>query len=204
MYVSSFIDLAISCVTTITILLLYKFYGSLAQAKQTVLTYLIQSLAILWISVLVWYNFNTLVLNLIPGHALRWFENSPTLTCSILSPGISYLAPLVLIFILLGFKAYMALKPLHFIAMNHEKVFTTTMYIFTLFIVSEVLFLVAFYGSMCQPLRLDILYYTFGYKFDKEKFKFVPPVITLHSLILLFPEAIYRFILCRNKKKKHR
>ena len=203
-YVSCFIDLVISCGTTIMLSLLYKFYGCLAQSKQTVLTYLMESLTILWMAVLVWYNFNTFILNLIPGHTSTWFEVSPTIACSILSPGISYLPPLVLIFILLGFKAYMAYKPLHFIAMNHEQVFTDTMIGFAVFMVSEISLLVAYYGSLCQPIRLDILYFTFGSKFDKEKFNFMPPVVTIHSLLLFIPETVYRFIIWRNKKQKSR
>ena len=148
------------------------------------------------------HNIFSLCLNLAPTVTVALYQDYPNTACSLLSMGPYYIPTLVLIAILLGYKAFMTFRPLYFLNMNHEQMFKITMVFYFAIVVAEFSMILYLHGSFCQRLRIDTIYMVTNLEFDKSEFRFIPSLILpIHGFIPIIPECVYRIIEWRKKIK---
>ena len=167
------------------------YYESLAAAKKTVLSYLIQAFMV---SVSV-KQCQGLIINAVTTitkrHVISWFETYPNLSCSLHANGPYAFTSACIISAISWMKVFAKLFPTTYLGMNHKRVakYIISMILILVGAIHVVLAIVN--GTICQKVNATYLSYKLLITVD---FETAPPtVLHIYSLIVV-SELIYKWL----------
>ena len=186
----------------LSLLSIYKYYGSLPETKKTLVTYLMRSLMITAAIYMLHRKTIRFFHILFPEQANYFYTYHTEFSCNLLStfvPGSLFQTNL---FFILCAKYYMMVNTMSYLSLDHDRLKKFALIIMIGLNIIEKLILLFIYGSLCPCNKLHKIEKEYGV--NVSEIKAIPPISIIHMISLGLPELIYRIILLIKRRNQNR
>ena len=195
------LDLITLTLAVICNALIYKYYGSLMETHQTLITYMVRLLMITG-GIL---NLNYILVrdlhDMFPEWMESWYQNDTQLACSLFTSMVPSVIFLTNLFFVLVTKGYMMLNTLHYLGLDHEKLAKVLFCTIVGINAGEFTVLFLRYGTLCPKGKLENIRTVYKINLPEDT-PHTPAIVPFHTLILIVPEVIFRISMLLKRRKK--
>ena len=181
--------------------LIYKYYGSLMETHQTLITYMVRLLMITGGMLNLNYILVRDLHDMFPEWMESWYRHETQLACSLFTTMVPSVIFLTNLFFVLVTKGYMMLNTLHYLSLNHEKLAKILFWTIAVINFGEFTALFLRYGTLCPKVKLENIRTVYKINLPEDT-PHTPAIVPWHIIILIVPEVIFRLSMLKKRRKR--